>query len=133
MPALTIAEASARLGVSPDTIRRRISRGELPARKEKGKYLVEITPAPDPPVATAPAGPAAGTEVAASGTPAMSMVQGDETGDLRRTISILETELTARTREIHELHILLQQAQTATLPAGWRQDRRPWWRRIFQK
>jgi len=40
---LTIPEAAARLGVSPDTIRRRIKSGALPAGKFAGAYRVRVT------------------------------------------------------------------------------------------
>lgn len=128
MPELTIAEASQRLGISPDTVRRRIARGELAARKiptaHGESYLVDL-----PEEAAAPADPKA---AAAPGTRTMAAVQGTET-DLRKTIAILEGELAARTREIHELHILLQQAQALALPAGRAERRSSWWRRLFRK
>lgn len=51
MAEMTIPEAAAALGVSTDTIRRRIIRGELRARRdERGRYLVTIE---GPPTATA--------------------------------------------------------------------------------
>lgn len=40
---LTIPEAAARLGVSPDTIRRRIQAKELPAAKFAGKWRIRLT------------------------------------------------------------------------------------------
>ncbi len=43
MAAMTIAEAAATLGVSPETIRRRARRGELPSRRDgRGRYLVDV-------------------------------------------------------------------------------------------
>lgn len=48
VPELTIPEAAAALGVSVDTIRRRIKAGELPARTdERGRYRVTVEDAPD--------------------------------------------------------------------------------------
>lgn len=130
MPEFTIAEASQRLGISTDTIRRRIARGELQARKTSSShgeiYLVEL-----PEEAAPAADPELNSHTAA--TPTMTTVQNPETEALKNTIIILETELEARRREIKELHILLQQAQTAALPAVRRQDlRRPWWSRLFK-
>jgi hypothetical protein len=129
MPETTIAEASARLGISPDTVRRRIGRGELAARKvppaHGESYLVEL-PEEAVPCAKSPAADAPDTRTTAA-------VQGVE-ADLRKTRAILETELAARTREIRELHILLPQAQSLALPAGRSQKpRATWWRRIFKR
>jgi excisionase family DNA binding protein len=128
MPELTIAEASARLGISPDTVRRRIGRGELPARKvptaHGESYVIDL-----PEEAAAPGDPPAAGE---PDTRTMAAIQV-MAADLRKTIAILEGELAARSREIHELHTLLQHAQALALPAGQRQDRQPWWRRLFFK
>ncbi len=54
MAEMTIAEAAATLGVSPETIRRRVRRGELPSRKdERGRYLVDVAVGLPPPSAAA--------------------------------------------------------------------------------
>ena len=43
MAEITITEAASTLGVSPETIRRRVRRGELPSRKdERGRYLLDV-------------------------------------------------------------------------------------------
>lgn len=43
MPRVTIPEAAARLGVSTDTVRRRIRAGLLPSERDgRGRYLVEV-------------------------------------------------------------------------------------------
>lgn len=39
---LTILEAALRVGVSPDTIRRRVKSGELPASVFAGKYRIAV-------------------------------------------------------------------------------------------
>lgn len=39
---LTIYEAALRIGVSPDTIRRRVKSGELPAALFAGKYRIAV-------------------------------------------------------------------------------------------
>ncbi len=140
MAEVTITEASRVLGVSPDTIRRRIARGELQARKTSSShgeiYMVELpdkaTPAPSEITGgdASATGPAPGTRTV--GSPATAPVQDLENEALKKTISILEEELAARRREIQELHILLQKAQTTALPAGRRQGpQAPWWRRLF--
>jgi hypothetical protein len=57
---------------------------------------------------------------------------------MRKTISILETELEARRREVQELHVLLQQAQKQ-LPPGKAEGveetpkKVPWWRRLIAR
>jgi excisionase family DNA binding protein len=44
MPEMTMAEAAETLGISLDTIRRRVRRGELPHRRdERGRNVVNIT------------------------------------------------------------------------------------------
>ena len=115
MEELSIADAAKRLGMSIDTVRRRISKGELKARKVTGShgemYLVEI---PD----DAPA---------ASDAPPVD--NSGEIEALRKTISILEAELESRRREISELHILLQRATSpAPKPAAL-----PWWQRLLPR
>jgi len=102
-----IIEAANNLGVSVDTIRRRISKGELKARKVPSPhgeiYLVEI---PDN-IGVTPSDSEENKEV----TP--SDVQTIEA--MKKTISILQTELDARRREVQELHVLLRQAQKRSL------------------
>ncbi len=114
MQELNIADTAKRLGISIDTVRRRIRSGELRARKVKSphgdSWLVEL---PDEVLAVAEASAA---------NPAID--------GLLKTISILESELEARKREIQELHILLRQSQAA-LPPGRGVARVHWWQRLF--
>ena len=133
MQEVTIAEAAKCLGMSIDSIRRRIAKNELKARKVPSPhgeiYLVELpddaVPAPDP---------------AATGEKEDNVVAIEA---MRKTISILETELEARRREVQELHVLLQQAQKQ-LPPGKTEDTREeikeetkvrvsWWHRLFSR
>jgi hypothetical protein len=105
MKEVPIIDAAKILNISMDTVRRRISKGELKARKVPSPhgeiYLVEVPEDPDP----------------------VSEVLEDKEDNpvaieaMRKTISILETELEARRREVQELHVLLQQAQKQ-LPPG---------------
>lgn len=96
MAEVTIREAAARLKVSGDTIRRRIERGELIARKKdptdpRSPWLVEIGD-PDEP-ATLESDPPT-----------------DRNTELERALhyaAVLEEQLQARTREVAELHQLL--------------------------
>ena len=133
MQEVTIAEAAKCLGMSIDSVRRRIAKNELKARKVPSPhgdiYLVELpddaVPAPDP----------AATEEKEDNVVAIEA--------MRKTISILETELEARRREVQELHVLLQQAQKQ-LPPGKTEDTREeikeetkvrvsWWHRLFSR
>ena len=129
MQEVTIAEAARCLGMSIDSIRRRIAKNELKARKVPSPhgeiYLVELpdeaVPAPDP---------------AAIGEKEDNTVAIEA---MRKTISILETELEARRREIQELHVLLQQAQKQ-LPPGKTEDIKEealvkvsWWHRLLSR
>jgi len=99
----TISEAATHLGVSADTIRRRIRKGELSARKEvrpQGHvWMVELD----------------------------NQEQQDDHHDNNELVEILrqqlaekDRQLDARTREISELHQLLG---ARSLNAG----ARPWW------
>ena len=126
MQEVTIAGAAKCLGKSTDSIRRRIAKGELKARKVPSPhgeiYLVEL---PDDVTAT----------------PSVSDDKEDNpiaVEAMRKTISILETELEARRREVQELHVLLQQAQKQ-LPTGKAEGveetpkKVPWWRRLIAR
>jgi excisionase family DNA binding protein len=119
MQEVTIAQAAERLGVSMDTIRRRISKGEVKARKVPSAhgemYMIEL----DEEASPEPIEPPGKTEI----TP--------EVEALRKTISILETELEARRREIQELHVLLQQAQAALPRVRSTISTIPLWRRLI--
>jgi hypothetical protein len=127
MQEVTIAEAAKCLGKSTDSIRRRIAKGELKARKVPSPhgeiYLVEL---PD------------------DATPGTPVAEDEEDNTIaveamRKTISILETELESRRREVQELHVLLQQAQKQ-LPPGkpeGKSEETPkkvsWWRRLITR
>jgi excisionase family DNA binding protein len=125
MQEVTIAEAAKCLGISIDTVRRRISKEELKARKVPSPhgelYLVEL-----------PGDVAPGNEA-----PKEKVENASEVEAMRKTISILEVELEARRREVQELHVLLQQSQRQ-LPPG--KEEKPaegtpvkviWWRRLI--
>jgi len=110
MAELTITEASRILGLSAATVKRRLASGELTGRKEARpqgtRWLVEINTdriKDNPPLTD-------------------SSLEGSSTGAGELTmIAWLQEELTARRREVAELHQLL--AQQTALNAG----RRPWW------
>jgi hypothetical protein len=97
-----VHQAADHFGVSDDTIRRRLRAGALAARQEPTasgfRWLVEIPDAPmHAPAADsnhAPAHPSTG-----------------EAAALRELVDVLKAQLAARTREVEELHILLQRQQ----------------------
>lgn len=106
---VSVGEAARRLGVSTDTIRRRISKGELIAHREPTpqgyRWEIELQPNDQP-----LNGQDSNLEVLVTTLQAQVQAQGEE--------------LDARRREVQELHVLLQTAQAAlTAP-----ERRPWWR-----
>lgn len=105
MAAVTIREAARRLGVSEDTVRRRMRRGDLVGVREDTaagfRWLVEV-PEEGPEAEAGPTGSAELLEVALA-----------HERDVR---ALLERELEARRREVSELHVLLQNAQRL-LPA----------------
>ena len=127
MQEVTIAEAAKCLGKSTDSIRRRIAKGELKARKVPSPhgeiYLIELSDS-------------------ATATSTVSEDKADNpiaVEAMRKTISILETELEARRREVQELHVLLQQAQKQ-LPLGKSEGtskeapkKVSWWRQLITR
>jgi hypothetical protein len=126
-------EAARRLGVSVATIRRRLHSGELRGFQEPTsqgfKWLVEVP------------------ELTEVGTPNKSHSQTDSEGApdlndgvsgtngeiaaLKETILILREELEARRREVQELHVLLQHAQSA-LPAP-KENQSSWWHKLWHR
>lgn len=111
MQTVSIAEAARLLEVSQDTVRRRVRRGTLTARKEATaqgfNWLVDL---PDD----------------------LTQAKAEEEDDgevkaLHDLVKALQDEVQSRRREVQELHVLLQQSY-ALLPAP---KARPWWRRLF--
>ena len=109
MEKVSVGEAARRLGVSTDTIRRRIGKGELTAHQEPTpqgfRWEIELGPDDQP-------------------------LNGHDSDNellvtiLRDQVQAQAEELDARRREVQELHVLLQGAQAAlTAP-----ERRSWWR-----
>ncbi len=142
-----IREAAARLGVSADTIRRRLKRGELAGQKERTPqgftWLVEVpfTIEPPPRPDASPESPAAPADPG----PDEGTVPAAEVRRLEQLVDVLQTELEARRREVEQLHIVLsQQARALALPPPQetaapapeppthppRQDRSSWWQRL---
>ena len=108
---VTIKEASTKLGLSENTVRRRLHSGLLNGYQEdppNGKWWVEV---PE------------GVEVQES-----QHQEGSEhelVVVLREELMVRDKQLEAKDEQIRELHVLLQQAQAA-LPAP--KENRRWWR-----
>jgi len=104
---VSVGEAARRLGVSVDTVRRRIGKGELLAHREPTpqgyRWEVELQP---------------------NDQPLNSHNNEALVTALQAQVQAQAEELDARRREVQELHVLLQTAQNAlTAP-----ERRAWWR-----
>lgn len=118
---LDIADAAARLGLSTETVRKRLQRGKLKGYKTpEGAWRV-ILPGLDSPGQQPGPSPDSSPDKGLDGSGALVAALRDE-------VAFLRSQLQARDDEIRRAHILLQQAQqqsTALLPA----PRAPWWRR----
>ena len=123
MATVTIQEAAQHLGVSQDTVRRRIRKEELQARQTPTpqglRWVAELEDLEE----DAQAAPTAPHR------PDIGSAQVEDGQDLRELVDVLrsqlqsqEEELVARRREVQELHVLLQQK---ALPEA---VGRPWWR-----
>jgi len=131
------AEAARRLGVSIDTVERRLKRGELQGQQEqRGKgwrWLIEVSgdraPADAPAnngVAPAPApvnAPASTTDAPAEN--GLVVVLQDQIVGLQDQLRVMNQALSSRDNQIVELITVVRQTQ-AMLPP----PRRSWWRRL---
>jgi len=96
----TIVGAAQQLGVSPDTIRRRIRQGQLPASKQAtSKGLIWLVDLPDEAL-----------EPRADAAREIERLR-EEVGHWRELALSLRQELAARTREVQQLLALLERAQ----------------------
>jgi len=111
MPRVGIAEAARMLGLSQDTVRKRVRSGELAGEQERApggfRWMVDLDVELDPP-------PVGGDPRGNGRSDALVDVLMAQVQDLRE-------QLDARTREISELHQLMG---ARSLNPG-----RPWWRR----
>jgi chromosome segregation ATPase len=142
---LPIVEAAQRLGIHPETLRRRIRRGEVKAHQKRTHHgdvwMVEVELAKQVPKTSSQ-----GQDVQDDVADSQANLKGDfsEIRALREMVRLLKGELEARDRhieswkqqleakdkQIEQLHILLQQAQTA-LPSP--RDNRSWWQRLWRR
>jgi len=110
MARLSIPEAVHTLGLSQDTIRKRLRSGDLQGQKVKGAggFRWEVFVADDPTVKS-------DTQDGNNGD------HGDH-GNGDDLVKILREEVTEKNRQISELHRLLAQTALNAAPG------RPWWR-----
>jgi len=101
---LSIKETATHLGISADTVHRRIKAGALGAHKQDGRWRVEI-----------------------GGADALA----DAPADAQAAANLLETlqaQLAMKDQQIERLHTLLMQTALAPAPASAEHKQRPWWR-----
>jgi excisionase family DNA binding protein len=123
----TVAAAAKRLGVSKDSIYKRISRGTLPVYRVDGRTYVVLD-------GTAAATAARDGRSARTDGHRPSEAWPRLVAALEAQVAAQAVELEARRREVKELHVLLERAQRLALPAP-RDDAlpsdgtasRPWW------
>jgi len=122
MARLSIPEAVHTLGLSQDTIRKRLRSGDLQGQKVKGAggFRWEVFVADDPTVkgVTQDGNHANVTDDGNHGNGADGGALVDQ---MQARIDSLETQLTTRAGEIDQLHRLLAQTALNAAPG------RPWW------
>jgi hypothetical protein len=118
MARLSIPEAVHTLGLSQDTIRKRLRSGDLQGQKVKGAggFRWEVFIDDDPTVKGV-------TQDGNHANDAQDGDHGDHTNDGNGSalVEILREELTEKNRQISELHRLLAQTALNAAPG------RPWW------
>jgi transposase len=128
MERVSIKEAARRLDVSDLTIRRRLNSGELQGIQEpKGKSHIWWVLMPE-------------EETESEAKNLEQEPEGNSRGEvealrdlvavLKGQLDIKDKQLETRAREVQELHVLLQHAQS-TLPAP--RNNRSWWQRLWRK
>ncbi len=101
-------EAADRLGISVAAVRQRIRRGTLESFKgADGRWYVRIPTVPD----DVPDGVPSAVSPAVDVTSALLDTLRSENAFLRGEVEVRNRELMDRTREVQELHVMLQTAQ----------------------
>jgi hypothetical protein len=131
---LPIGQAVTRLGVSEVTIRRRLRKGELKGQKRQTPqghvWMIELPD--DVAEDNKNGGNGEGESLSELVAALRARVEGQQelVDSLQAQVKVQQEELTAKNKQIEQLHILLQQAQAA-LPAP--RDHRPWWQRLLRR
>jgi hypothetical protein len=130
MELVALPEAAQRLGVSVDTVKRRLRRGELRGqhvpRPQGYTWLIEL---PDSQMGSMADCTASSTAELDSATIEVLNLR-EMLAMCQSQIATQKEELLSKNKQIEQLHILLQQAQAA-LPAP--KDDRPWWQRVWRR
>jgi excisionase family DNA binding protein len=135
---LTLAQAAARLGVSTDTVRRRIKRGELSAKQVESKFgpawMVLLSPASPPGNGVHGAAPAPAPGV----VELVALVRDLQVELLRRTEAATAWQLRAEqlAGRVEQLQAALEAPRAeqaspqppAAVEVGVEATARPWWR-----
>ena len=137
MELVTMTEAAQRLGVSTDTIKRRLRRGELKGHKQPRPqgftWLIELEAEFENGNGTR-AATHAHTDASTDASTGASDHLEDFIASLRSQVAAQlvakDHQIETKDRQIEQLHVLLQQAQAA-LPAP--RDNRPWWQRLWRR
>ena len=132
MELVSIGQAVRRLGVSEVTIRRRLRKGELHGHKRQTPqgyvWMVEL---PDDVAENNKDGSNREGESLSELVAALrSQVEGQQelVDSLQAQVKAQQEELTAKNKQIEQLHVLVQQAQAALPAAG---DNRSWWHKLW--
>jgi hypothetical protein len=129
MELVTVPEAARRLGVTEDTVKRRLRKGELQGeRKERPQGYTWMVELPDEESETDST--VTGTVSSLGDDTVGHQVSNGEVRRLEEMVSMLQHQLEVREREVQELHVLLQQAQTALAAP---RNNRPWWRKVWRR
>jgi hypothetical protein len=132
---VSIGQAVTRLGVSEVTIRRRLRKGELNGHKRQTPqgyvWLIELPD--DASEDNKDSGNGEGKSLSELVAALRSQVEGQQelVDSLQAQVKVQQEELTAKNKQIEQLHVLLQQAQSA-LPAP-KEDRPSWWQRLWHR
>jgi excisionase family DNA binding protein len=140
MELVTMTEAAQRLGVSTDTIKRRLRRGELKGRKRPRPqgftWLIELEAEVENGNGTR-AATHAHTDASTDASTGASDHLEDFIASLQSQVAAQQAQLVAKDhqietkdRQIEQLHVLLQQAQAA-LPVP-KEAHHLWWRRLWR-
>jgi hypothetical protein len=131
---VSIDEAARLLGVSQDTIRRRIRNGELKAHQEARPqgFIWRVT-LPDEELGSEGQHHVGNTYVSSELLESLRDTiqrQDDTIAQLRDQLEAKDRQLETRAREVQELHVLLQQFGTALPAAG---DNHSWWYKLWHR
>lgn len=116
-----LATASALLGLTAETIRKRLQRGKIKGFKAAGGAWRVVLDKVDSKQDSS--GQAAGQEQDKPGQDENPLV-----ATLRDEVQFLRSQLLSRDEEIRRVHVLLQQEQQQVKALTDQRERRPWWR-----